>query len=591
MPYAAWVFAILAEIPSEGSTLAYDDAFEPIPGGPIDWGLVDDFLDAATVAGVEWLDPWFVHPYRKKPEGALIRCSHGDGTESLWTGIHIEDHRPSTIAPTWGDAISWTLTSMTTLSKAMATIRRSARGPVSVHAADNHPEPEPKESKEVNPGGYAPDGETGPEEYASEAEGAEGYASGGTTSLNTQEAEWARTILAHLGEHEHAPFEGEVHWGHIADFFDAARECNIHWLSFWEILPYRNSRELALVRHVSLDEDQAEEVLQWDRVNVRSHVPRDDTPTWGDIVVYAIQSVTELFDSGPVLYTPVSDSESRSPETDEQPQSPSEDHVDRLLLYRRTAAALHSRIRLSRIARSLVVGSTVTFFLVVVGALAVNAATWRQLDMKPYNIVVGALLAFLSFIFAAGMRMDTGQPKDEGKKSLAVLKLDLELLEERRILEAAQGARSSKDRQHSYRESIPQEIDRLRGETRRYRRVHNFFQWGLFGASVAISVTTAIYDPPQPGKGVLIGLGAFVSFNTAVTGYFKFRERAFNLQQTADAIEQHVTAYDLAITPYNQRDETANLERLAETVESLRVEQRKREQQLEQPHQGQQDVI
>lgn len=131
--------------------------------------------------------------------------------------------------------------------------------------------------------------------------------------------------------------------------------------------------------------------------------------------------------------------------------------------------------------------------------------------MKPYNISVGALLALLFIVFATGIRMDTGQPKDEETKSPAALKLDLDLLEERRILEAAQGARSSKDRQHSYRESIPQEIDRLRGETRRYRRVHNFFQWGLFGASVAISVTTAIYDPPQPGKGILISLGAFVS--------------------------------------------------------------------------------
>ncbi|WP_258527703.1 hypothetical protein [Streptomyces sp. NBRC 110611] len=39
-------------------------------------------------------------------------------------------------------------------------------------------------------------------------------------------------------------------------------------------------------------------------------------------------------------------------------------------------------------------------------------------------------------------------------------------------------------------------------------------------------------------------------------GYFKFKERGFNLQQTADAIEQ-----------------------------------RKREQQLDQPHQGQQEVV
>jgi hypothetical protein len=267
------------------------------------------------------------------------------------------------------------------------------------------------------------------------------------------------------------------------------------------------------------------------------------------------------------------------------------DHVERALSYRRVHAALNSQIRLSRVSRLLVVGSALTGFLLLCAAAVVNAATWRQVDMRPYNAAGGVFLVLLLVVFFVGRRMDIGQPKGEVPKSVAELKLELDLLEERRILEASAGARSSRDRQYSYRESIPQEIDRLRRETRRYRRVHNFFQWGLFFASVANMVSAAIYDPPQPGKAILIGLGAFVSFTTAVTGYFKFRERAFNLQQTSDAIEQHVTAYDLAIAPYNQAEESANLGRLAENVETLRVEQRKREQQLEQPHQGQNEVI
>ncbi|MEV6999301.1 DUF4231 domain-containing protein [Streptomyces sp. NPDC093982] len=597
MPYAPWVFAILAKMPPDEPTLTYDDAFRPILDEPVDWGLVDDFLDAATAASVEWLDPWFVHPYRKKPEGALIRCSNADGTESLWTGVHIADHRPPASTPTWGDAISWTLTSMTALSKGIATIRRSVRGTVELSAAEHKSEQDPNANKEVRLDEHAPEDGVASEEHTRKWEESDEYMSEGGASLAAREpgkrqySEWVRAILAHLGEDADAPFEGAVGWGHIADFFDAARESDIDWLAFWEVLPYRNDPEHALIRHVSIDEDGAEEVLQWERVDIRSHAPRDSAPTWGQVVTYAAHSVTDLLDSGPTFYTSDSNDESHSVEGDEQNQRASEEPVDRLLTYRRSAATLNSQIRLSRIARSLVVGSTVAAFVVMVGALAANAATWQKVDMKAYNIAFGIFLALLFVVFATGMRMDTGQPKHEEKRPLAALKLELDLLEERRILEAVQGARSSKDRQHSYRESIPQEIDRLRGETRRYRRVHNFFQWGLFSASVAISVTTAIYDPPQPGKGILISLGAFVSFTTAVTGYFKFRERAFNLQQTADAIEQHVTAYDLAINPYNQADEEANLERLAETVESLRVEQRKREQQLEQPHQGQQEVI
>lgn len=86
-------------------------------------------------------------------------------------------------------------------------------------------------------------------------------------------------------------------------------------------------------------------------------------------------------------------------------------------------------------------------------------------------------------------------------------------------------------------------------------------------------------------------LGSFLAFATAVTGYFKFRERAYNLQQTADQVEQHATAFDLGIAPYADADAAVNLERFAENVETLRMEQRKREQQLEQPHQGTADVI
>lgn len=176
MPYAPWVFAILAKMPPDEPTLTYDDAFRPILGEPIDWGLVDDFLDAATAAGVEWLDPWFVHPYRKKPEGALIRCSNADGTESLWTGVHIADHRPPASTPTWGDAISWTLTSMTALSKGIATIRRSVRGVVELPAAEYESEQDPEENKEVSSDKHVPKGGVDPEEHIPSEEESEEYA-------------------------------------------------------------------------------------------------------------------------------------------------------------------------------------------------------------------------------------------------------------------------------------------------------------------------------------------------------------------------------------------------------------------------------
>ena len=56
-----------------------------------------------------------------------------------------------------------------------------------------------------------------------------------------------------------------------------------------------------------------------------------------------------------------------------------------------------------------------------------------------------------------------------------------------------------------------------------------------------------------------------------------------NLRQTADAIEHEYNAAELGIRRYKALGYDEALTLLAEEVECLREEQRKREQQLEQP--------
>ncbi|HEX6481763.1 MAG TPA: SLATT domain-containing protein [Ktedonobacteraceae bacterium] len=74
-----------------------------------------------------------------------------------------------------------------------------------------------------------------------------------------------------------------------------------------------------------------------------------------------------------------------------------------------------------------------------------------------------------------------------------------------------------------------------------------------------------------------------VAISAGVTAYFKYKERSFNLQQTADAIEQEYVAVDLGIGYYKGKQQQEALELFAERVELLKDEQKKREQQLEQP--------
>ncbi len=73
-----------------------------------------------------------------------------------------------------------------------------------------------------------------------------------------------------------------------------------------------------------------------------------------------------------------------------------------------------------------------------------------------------------------------------------------------------------------------------------------------------------------------------VSFLTAMITLFRPRERSYNLQQTADAIQYEIDCCTRRIYGYKGLSTADAYVKLAEEVEKLRYEQRKRQQQLEQ---------
>jgi len=66
-------------------------------------------------------------------------------------------------------------------------------------------------------------------------------------------------------------------------------------------------------------------------------------------------------------------------------------------------------------------------------------------------------------------------------------------------------------------------------------------------------------------------------------GYFKYKERSFYLQQTADAIEQEWEAVEIGVGRYKDKSEEQALADFVEEVHRLKTEQKKRQQNLEQP--------
>ncbi|MYV53001.1 DUF4231 domain-containing protein [Streptomyces sp. SID3212] len=140
-----------------------------------------------------------------------------------------------------------------------------------------------------------------------------------------------------------------------------------------------------------------------------------------------------------------------------------------------------------------------------------------------------------------------------------------------------------------YREASLDLIDQYRQGANKNRRIHNLFQVMIISGSIVTSTLTAMNE----GGSLVLristsALSAIVGVSAGITGYFKFRERGYNLQSTADDIEKHYNASQFMLDEYAGTDaasplsEKDRLRLFARYVERLKEEQRKRELQLEQ---------
>ena len=75
-----------------------------------------------------------------------------------------------------------------------------------------------------------------------------------------------------------------------------------------------------------------------------------------------------------------------------------------------------------------------------------------------------------------------------------------------------------------------------------------------------------------------------VGVASGIAAYFKYKDRSFYAQQTANAIEQEWQSFNLGINRYkNTESNEQALITFSEEVHRLRVEQKNREQNLDQP--------
>ncbi|WP_205719695.1 DUF4231 domain-containing protein [Actinomadura geliboluensis] len=137
-----------------------------------------------------------------------------------------------------------------------------------------------------------------------------------------------------------------------------------------------------------------------------------------------------------------------------------------------------------------------------------------------------------------------------------------------------------------YHSDVLTTIEEYRGQARKYRTTHNRFQTIIIVGSLATTIATTAAAGNSPPELVATALSFAVGVSAGMTGYFKFRERSMNLQQAADDLDLEYRSAELGIHAYRNLAEQDRLIEFAQRAETIKNEQRKREQQLEQPPEG-----
>jgi hypothetical protein len=210
--------------------------------------------------------------------------------------------------------------------------------------------------------------------------------------------------------------------------------------------------------------------------------------------------------------------------------------------------------------------------------------------------IPGLLLAAFCFIESVRLKLTPGGPPigpargndiRKPRESEWALELNLAQLRDNRKVIAADAELDIKVRRVAYRDAAYDDIRELRYESARYRRVNNVLQAILIVGSLAATGTSAVVGEFPEVRWVTLGLTFTVGMASGFMGYFKYKERSFYLQQTADAIESECEALDVGVDRYkdakDKNDEERMLALFADKVHRLKVEQQKRQQSLEQP--------
>ncbi|GAA2361955.1 hypothetical protein GCM10009854_46830 [Saccharopolyspora halophila] len=192
-------------------------------------------------------------------------------------------------------------------------------------------------------------------------------------------------------------------------------------------------------------------------------------------------------------------------------------------------------------------------------------------------------LAFAAYSLSAKFHPGGPKGKDNSRKKEGQLELDVARVRESRKLTISNAGFNTRVRRLAYKEDAYSDIESLRGESKKYRRVNNILQGVLILGSLSSTAASGVAGAIPEVRWAILGVTFLVGASSGFLGYFKYKERSFYLQQTADSIEEEWEALEVGIGRYKKLSDKEALEEFSEQVHRLKSEQKKRQQNLEQP--------
>lgn len=220
---------------------------------------------------------------------------------------------------------------------------------------------------------------------------------------------------------------------------------------------------------------------------------------------------------------------------------------------------------------------------------------WISAQVKLIGIIPVGGLAIGLLVAAVKLFRSPGGPKvriQEGsllekRETEDDLLLKIAKQRDTKKLKITQGSFDLRTRQYIYKDDSYSEIEKLRTDSKNYRRVNNVFQAVLIIGSSTAAAAAAFSYSLGALRWVAAIISLIVTISTGFVGYYKYKERSFYLQQTADSIEHEWQAFEVGGGRYRKyvkdKDEVAALNELVEELLRLNSEQKKRQQNLEQP--------